>query len=376
MDFSTILNSITTPIVYIAPFLIILTVIVFFHELGHFLVARWLGVAVQVFSVGFGPSLFGFTDRKGTRWQVSAIPLGGYVKFLGDENAASVTDHEAVEAMTAVDRGRTFASKPVGTRALIVVAGPVANFLLAIVIFTTVFATFGRDVVSPRVDAVVPQSAAEEAGLQPGDLVLAIDGSEIDSFSDLQRVVGTSAGQSLSLTIARGDQEITVTATPRRQEITDRFGNALNVGILGISRNNAGADVVTQHYSVPEAAVLAVSETWFVVDQSLSYLYRVIVGTETAEQLGGPIRIAQVSSQIATLGVLALVNWAALISVSIGLINLFPIPLLDGGHLVFFAAEAIRGRPLSERIQEIGFRLGFAAIGMLMIFTVWNDILR
>ncbi len=376
MDLLNFFTPITDAVVFIVPFLVVLTIVVFFHELGHFLVARWLGVDVEVFSVGFGPSLAGFTDGKGTRWQLSAIPLGGYVRFRGDENAASVPDKDALEHMSEADRSRSFAGKPVGVRAAIVAAGPIANFILAVVIFAGIFAVYGRDVISATVDSVVPGSAAEEAGLAPGDVVVAINGSAIGGFSDLQRIVGTNAEQRLTLTIDRGGEAFDVTATPRRQEIEDGFGNTLSVGILGITRNTRDATVTTERYTLPQAALLGVTESWFVIDQSLTYLYRVVVGVESTDQLGGPIRIAQVSSQVASLGIIELIRWAAIISVSIGFINLFPIPLLDGGHLVFFAIEAIRGKPLSDRVLEIGYRLGFAAIGMLMIFTVWNDIVR
>jgi regulator of sigma E protease len=367
---------IVAPVMFIAPFLFVLTIVVFFHELGHFLVARWNGVEVKVFSIGFGPQLFGFNDKHGTRWQVSAIPLGGYVKFLGDENAASVVDHETVAAMSRQEKSRSFAAKSVGARAAIVVAGPIANFLLAIVIFTVVYSSYGRNVVTPRVDTVVAGGVAEEVGIQAGDLVTSIDGRDISSFADLQRIVGTSAGEMLEIVVDRAGEKLTFTASPRRQEIQDPFGNPINVGILGISRATSAADVTTQRYSIPGAAWLGVKETWFIIDQSLTYIYRIVAGRESSEQLGGPIRIAQVTSQVANFGFVPLMNLVALISVSIGLINLFPIPLLDGGHLVFFAAEAIRGKPLSEKVQEIGFRLGFAAIGMLMIFTIWNDTLR
>lgn len=376
MDANLPLDLIVGAVVYIAPFLFVLTVVVFFHELGHFLVARWTGVDVRVFSVGFGPSLVGFTDRKGTRWQISAIPLGGYVRFLGDENAASAPDREALRRMPGEERQRSFASQPVGVRAAIVAAGPIANFLLAVVIFATIFATMGRDVVLPKVDAVVPGSAAEEAGFVTGDIVRAIDGRSIATFQDLQRIVGIRGGEELTVTVERDGAERTLVATPRREEITDRFGNTMTVGILGISRDLSGDAVITERPGVAESIWLGVSESWFVIEHTVTYLHRVIIGRESAEQLGGPIGIAQLSSDAATLGFLQLIKLAALISVNIGFINLFPIPLLDGGHLVFFAAEAIRGRPLSERVQEIGFRLGFAVIGMLMIFTVWNDIVR
>lgn len=361
----------------IIPFLFVLTVVVFFHELGHFLVARWCGVAVKVFSVGFGPELFGFDDRKGTRWRLSAIPLGGYVKFLGDENAASVTDRDAVAAMSPEERGKSFAAKGVGARAAIVAAGPLANFVLAIIIFTAIFSIFGRETLTPRVDSVVEGSAAEAAGFEPGDLVLSIDGREILSFTDLQRIVTVMAGQELAVAVERDGQQTNLTVVPELRELTDRFGNTQRVGVLGITRNATGPeDIVTETYSVPAAAWLAVQETWFVTERTLSYLGAVIVGRESADQLGGPIRVAEVSAQVATIGFVALINLAAILSISIGLINLFPIPMLDGGHLVFFAFEAIRGRPLSDRVQEIGFRIGLAAVLMLMIFATWNDIIH
>jgi regulator of sigma E protease len=361
----------------IIPFLFVLTVVVFFHELGHFLVARWCGVAVKVFSVGFGPELFGFDDRKGTRWRLSAIPLGGYVKFLGDENAASVTDRDAVAAMSPEERGKSFAAKGVGARAAIVAAGPLANFVLAIIIFTAIFSIFGRETLTPRVDSVVEGSAAEAAGFEPGDLVLSIDGREILSFTDLQRIVTVMAGQELAVAVERDGRQTNLTVVPELRELTDRFGNTQRVGVLGITRNATGPeDIVTETYSVPAAAWLAVQETWFVTERTLSYLGAVIIGRESADQLGGPIRVAEVSAQVATIGFVALINLAAILSISIGLINLFPIPMLDGGHLVFFAFEAIRGRPLSDRVQEIGFRIGLAAVLMLMIFATWNDIIH
>jgi regulator of sigma E protease len=361
----------------IIPFLFVLTVVVFFHELGHFLVARWCGVAVKVFSVGFGPELFGFDDRKGTRWRLSAIPLGGYVKFLGDENAASVTDRDAVAAMSPEERGKSFAAKGVGARAAIVAAGPLANFVLAIIIFTAIFSIFGRETLTPRVDSVVEGSAAEAAGFEPGDLVLSIDAREILSFTDLQRIVTVMAGQELAVAVERDGRQTNLTVVPELRELTDRFGNTQRVGVLGITRNATGPeDIVTETYSVPAAAWLAVQETWFVTERTLSYLGAVIIGRESADQLGGPIRVAEVSAQVATIGFVALINLAAILSISIGLINLFPIPMLDGGHLVFFAFEAIRGRPLSDRVQEIGFRIGLAAVLMLMIFATWNDIIH
>jgi regulator of sigma E protease len=365
-----------TAVAYVAPFLFVLTLVVFFHELGHFLVARWTGVAVTIFSIGFGPELIGFNDRKGTRWRLSLIPLGGYVKFLGDETEAGGTDLETIAAMPPDERRRTFAGKHVAARAAIVAAGPIANFILAIAIFTGIFSIYGREVMSPTVDAVVAGSAAEAAGFQKGDVVVSIDGKPISTFSDLQRIVSASSGVDLSVVVKRDGNPVTLHATPNYQEIADRFGNKQHVGVLGITRNATPSDVVTERFTVPQAAGAAVEETWFVVARTLSYLGGVVVGRESADQLGGPIRVAEVSAQVATIGFVALVNLAAILSISIGLINLFPVPMLDGGHLFFFALEAIRGRPLSDRAQDIGFRIGFVAVVMLMIFATWNDIIH
>ena len=361
---------------YLVPFLFVLTIVVFFHELGHFLVARWSGVAVMVFSIGFGPELVGFNDRRGTRWRISLIPLGGYVRFLGDENEASARDRAALAAMSPAERVNAFATKPVGIRAAIVAAGPLANFLLAIVIFTTVFSLYGRSTMTPRVDSVVAGSVAERAGFEPGDVVLFIDRRAIDSFTELQRIVSVSAEEPLEIVVQRGDREVSLNATPELQEVSDRFGNEHRQGMLGIARNTTGDDIVVEPLSPPRAAVLAVEETWFVTARTVAYLAAVVTGRESADQLGGPLRVAEVSGQVATLGFVALINLAAILSISIGLINLMPIPMLDGGHLLFFSVEAFRGRPLSERVQEIGFRIGLAAVLMLMIFATWNDIIH
>lgn len=361
---------------YILPFLFVLTVVVFFHELGHFLVARWCGVTVRAFSIGFGPELFGWNDRKGTRWKVSAIPLGGYVKFAGDENAASVPDNDAVTQMTEEERRGAFQTKSVGQRAAVVAAGPIANFILSIVLFALIFGFMGRAEIAPRVDAVQPGSAAEEAGLLPGDMIVRIDGSSIETFSDLQRLVTASAGVTLDITVDRDGELVTLQATPERREIEDPFGNVQRVGVLGVQRSPSPDDVVTRTYGPVGALVEGVKETWFVVERTGGYLAGVVVGQESTDQLGGPIRVAQISGQVATLGFAALINLTAILSVSIGLLNLLPIPMLDGGHLVFYAAEAIRGKPLSERVQDYGFRIGIAIVLMLMIFATWNDVMH
>ncbi|MFG1183207.1 MULTISPECIES: RIP metalloprotease RseP [Xanthobacter] len=361
---------------YVIPFLFVLTLVVFFHELGHFWVARRAGVRVVTFSLGFGPEIVGFNDRHGTRWRIAAVPLGGYVRFFGDEDAASTPDAARLSQMTAAERNESFFYKPVAWRAAIVAAGPVANFLLAIAIFAIVFMVFGKQVTAPRVDQINPGSAAEMAGFKPGDLVLEIDGAKVDSFSDMQRIVGSHAGQPLAFTVERGDRQVTLTATPELKEVKDPFGNSHRTGLLGISRSLAAGDVTTQRFGPVEAIGMGVQETWFVVARTFDYLGGLVAGRESADQLGGPIRIAQVSGQVATFGIGALLSLAAVLSVSIGLLNLFPIPLLDGGHLLFYAFEAIRGRPLSARTQDIGFRIGLALVLMLMIFATWNDVLH
>lgn len=359
---------------YLIPFLFVLTLVVFVHELGHFLVARWCGVAVEVFSVGFGREIFGFNDRHGTRWKLSWIPLGGYVKFLGDEGVASTPDREGLAEMDRSRRASAFHLKPLPQRAAVVAAGPIANFILAIVIFATVFTLFGRTITEPRVDQIQPDSAAVAAGFETGDLIVSINGSAIESFSDMQRIVSTSAGRELAIVVDRGGEPVTLTAIPDRREITDRFGNVHRVGLLGITRE-AGEDGVRVERSNPAEAVwLGTKETYFVIERTLDYVHGVIIGRESPDQLSGPIRIAQVSGQVASISLLALINLAAVLSVSIGLINLFPIPMLDGGHLMYYAIEGIRGRPLSERAQEFGFRVGLAIVLMLMVFATWNDL--
>ncbi|HLH95226.1 MAG TPA: M50 family metallopeptidase [Xanthobacteraceae bacterium] len=358
----------------IVPFLIVLTIVVFFHELGHFLVARWYGVKILSFSIGFGPELFGFNDRHQTRWKICAIPLGGYVKFFGDENAASVPDHAAAAGMSEAERRVSFVHQKVGPRAAVAVAGPIANFILSLVIFAGIFMSFGRQVMPARVDAVQPDSAAAAAGLMPGDIIVAIDGREISGFSEMQRIVGASGGRTLTLTVDRGGVREDIKATPSSRG----FCNA----VLGISKQ-ASDDVKLQTESPPRAILLGAEETYFVIERSLCFVAGVFVGRESANQLGGPIRIAEVAGDAWNSGldsggigaaIASLLYLSGFLSASIGLLNLFPVPMLDGGHLLFYAIEAMRGRPLSERAQEVGFRIGLAIVVMLMIFAAYNDI--
>ena len=358
---------------YIPPFLFVLTIVVFFHELGHFLVARACGVGVVTFSIGFGPELFGWNDRSGTRWRVAAIPLGGYVKFVGDESAASTPDREALDAMSPADRDRSFQGKSVGARAAIVAAGPIANFILAMVIFSGLFMTSGRLDIAPIVGEVTAGGVAEAADIRPGDTIVSIEGQPVETFMDIMRVVSERAGRPTAMVVERGGRSYDKSVTPRLIEERTRFG-VQRRGLLGIRSSADPADRRLHRFAPHEAIVAGVSETWFVVARTAGYLGGLVTGRESIDQLGGPLRVAQISGEVAGHGLSALINLAAVLSISIGLLNLFPVPMLDGGHLVFYAAEAIRGRPLSERAQDIGFRIGLALILMLVLVSSWNDI--
>ncbi len=361
---------------YIAPFLFVLTIVVFFHELGHFLVARLTGVKVLTFSLGFGPELIGFNDRKGTRWKISAIPLGGYVKFFGDDNEASAPSAESLAAMSEDDRKVSFHHKNVFARAAIVAAGPIANFILAILMFAALFTFIGEPNASARVDEVTADSAASAAGFKPGDVVIAIDGEKIDNFGDMQRIVAMSAGENLTFVVKRGGSDVTLHATPTLTEMKDSFGNAHKIGVLGIKRGGGPAELANEKVDPLTGLWHGAKRSWMIVATTMKFLGGVFAGHGGADQVGGPLRIAQLSGQAASLGIDYLINLAAVLSVSIGLLNLFPVPLLDGGHLLFYSVEVVRGRPLSERAQEMGFRIGLALVLMLMIFATYNDILH
>ncbi|HJZ43494.1 MAG TPA: RIP metalloprotease RseP [Hyphomicrobiaceae bacterium] len=355
------------------PFLFVLTVVVFVHELGHFLVARWSGVKIKAFSIGFGREIFGFNDRHGTRWRFAWIPLGGYVKFLDDENSASATSRAALERMSPSEREGAFQSKSLAARSAIVAAGPIANFLLAIVIFAFTFTVVGVHITAPRVDELVPDGAAAAAGFKSGDLIVSIDGQPIETFSEMQRIVSASADRELTFEVSRAGRILTLKAIPARREISDRFGNKLRVGVIGIRRNATQQEWQYKRYGPIESLGLGVKETFFIITRTLSYLQDVVTGREAGDQLGGPLRIAEISGQVASLGFMALLNLTAVLSVSIGLINLFPVPLLDGGHLLFYAIEALRGKPLSERAQEVSFRIGLAIVLLLLVYTTYQD---
>lgn len=444
---------------YVLGFLFVLGVVVFFHELGHFLVARWCGVTVTTFSIGFGRELGAFVDRHGTRWRVAAIPLGGYVKFLDDTNAASQPSATAPENLPP----GSFHGKPVWQRALVVAAGPVANFLVAALIYTAVNATYGVSMITARVDEVVAGMPAEKAGIKAGDIITDIDGWSIETFDDVVRIVTASSGRTLNITVDRAGEVHIFPVTPAVRDQESDLGVTLRLGDIGINRvlparigtvvpdspaEKAGiesGDVITAidgapvtsfedvinmvgpaagrtlaitvdragtartievvpgavdgkkpdgtpykqgrigvspdrpapvAVSLPEAVRLGVRETYANIVQTITGIWDILAQRQSADQVGGPILMAEVTARVVELGWEPLLRWTALISANIGLLNLLPIPLLDGGHLVFYAVEAIRRRPLSQRVQEIGFQIGIAVVLMLVVFVNLNDLMR
>ena len=374
MDFLSILPMHAVSLaMYVVAFIVALTIIVFIHELGHFLVARWCGVSVEAFSIGFGKEITGWHDKHGTRWKLCWIPLGGYVKFKGDANAASLPDAETV-AKAANDPGN-FHGKPVWQRAAVVAAGPIANFILAIFIFAVGFMLVGVPMVEPRVGAVLQGSAADKAGIQKGDLIVKVEGSAIPSFDDLVMAVIARGGDELTVEIDRGGSKINLVIVPNIVEEADGNGGKIRKGQLGVSYDPSA--VVSYERLNPVAAVSkGVDRSWFIVSTTFRYLAKLFTGRESADQLGGPLSIAQVAGDAASAGVFQFITMIAFLSVSIGLINLFPIPMLDGGHLVYYAIEAVRGKPLGEGAQEWGFRIGFSIVIMMMVVGTWNDVLR
>lgn len=374
MDFLNLLHlPFSTGLVYVIPFLVALVVIVFIHELGHFLVARWCGVDIEAFSIGFGKEITGWYDRHGTRWKLCWIPLGGYVKFKGDANAASLPDAETVERAKS-DPGN-FHGKPLWQRAAVVAAGPIANFILAIFIFTVAFMAVGAPIMEPRVDEVLAGSAAEQAGIRKGDLIVSIDGRQIDTFTEIQQSVITRGGEELSVVVDRNGERLTFAVIPVVKEEPDGFGGKLRIGLLGVKHNPEGG-VKYERMGPLQAVEAGAQRTWFIVDTTFRYIGKLVTGRESADQLGGPIAMAKAAGDAASVGFFQFINVVAFLSVSIGLINLFPIPMLDGGHLVYYAIEAVRGKPIGERAQEWGFRIGFSLVIMLMVVGTWNDLVR
>jgi regulator of sigma E protease len=346
----------------VASFAVVLGVLVFFHELGHYLAARWRGVHVEAFSIGFGRAIASGTDRHGTVWKLGWLPLGGYVKLHGQERPQDVPEEVRATWLP----GQTFHEKSILSRAIIVAAGPFANFLLAVVLFAGLNLTVGKPFPSPVVGEVVPNSAAARAGLEKGDRIVTIDGNKIATFNDVSALVSTRPGQTLSIVVHRGDSDVTIAATPETKTVDGR-----TIGQLGIS-NLTGYEKV----GVIEGLRDGVTQTAAVTTQTVRGVWQMITGQRGTEDLGGVIRIAQLSGHVAQLGIVSLITFIAVLSINLGLINLFPVPVLDGGHLLFFAAEALRGRPLPARAQEYSFRAGLAVILSLVVFSAWNDLSR
>jgi len=348
---------------------------VFFHELGHFLVARAFGVKVDVFSVGFGKEIFGWTDRAGTRWKVSWLPIGGYVKFAGDADAASRPDAAAVARMTLAEREGALVLKPLYQRALVAASGPLANFVLAIVLLTGILGFVGHNVVTPLVGEVVKDSPAALAGIKTGDRVTRIDQTPISDFEQLPEIISVSRGTPLAIGIDRAGRPMTIWVTPRLTKVHDALGNATSQMVIGVHQSLKAA-VTRQTYTPVGAFAAACDETWSIIKTTILGIAQIITGHGGTDQLSGPVGIFKMTHQVAELGFLPLLNLAAILSVSIGLANLFPIPLLDGGHLLYYGCEAALGRPLGERAQDVGFRLGLVLVLGLMLLTTWNDLVR
>jgi regulator of sigma E protease len=350
-------------------FVLVLGPLVFIHEMGHYLVGRWFGVKADSFSIGFGKEVAGWTDKRGTRWRLSALPLGGYVQFAGDMNPASVPSPEWL-SLPAEERERTFQAKPVWQRALIVLAGPLTNLLLAVLILAGFSLAYGKIVVPPVVGYVEPGSAAAKAGIQPGDRVVSIRGASVSSFLDVSLAIKLHPGEPLALVVERGGKALPLAAVASVREDPDRFGNKERLGFLGIRPAGAKLEKVG-----PVAAIGdALDQTRTVIGVEVTAITQILTGTRDVKSLGGPIKIAKTSGDQFVSGWASFVFFIAMISINLGFINLLPIPVLDGGHLAFYAIEAVRRKPVSPSGQEWAFRTGFALVVALMLFVTFNDV--
>ena len=355
---------------YVGVFLIILTVVVFVHEMGHYLVARRNGVKIEVFSIGFGPEIVGWNDKTGTRWRISALPLGGYVRMFGDGDEASATADD--RPMSPEEMAVSFRHKTVLQRAAIVFAGPASNFVFAILALAIMFMILGQPVAEPVIGEVQPESAAAQAGLQHGDRILSINGTVTDRFQDIQRIFRLEIDRPLQINVERGAEQFSVTAQPRVIQRRSMFGDMEKVPVLGVSADPARMRVVK--HGLSSALLASLRETEGMVTSTFVGIGQMISGTRGSDELGGPIRIAKGAGEAAQLGVSSVVFYTILLSLNLGLINLFPVPVLDGGHLLFYGIEALLGRPLGERAQEYSFRIGLFLVLALMVFATRNDI--
>jgi regulator of sigma E protease len=367
----SILQFLHGGVLYVGVFLVVLTVLVFVHELGHYLIARRNGVKIEVFSIGFGPELFGRWDRAGTRWKFSMIPLGGYVKMFGDSDATSGLPNAAAAEFTPAERAVSFHYKSLGQRAAIVAGGPLANFAFAIVMLALLFMTYGQPFTPAQVGTVLPGSAAEAGGVKPGDEIVSLDDKDVSRFEDVQQTIRLNPGVPMAMVVRRDGTLTTLHVTPTLVEEKDRLGTH-QIGKLGIG---GGAPRYVRR-DPASAVVRAFGEIWNLSTTTLQAMWQMVIGTRGTDEIGGPLRIAQLSGEVAQGGIVPLLWFMAVLSVNLGLINLFPVPVLDGGHLLFYAAEAVRGRPLGQRAQDYGFRVGLALVLTLMVFATWNDLVH
>ena len=360
---------------YILPFIVLIVIVVFIHEYGHYYFAKRFGVGVTDFSIGFGKEMFGWNDKSGTRWKVCVIPLGGYVKFFGDRNVYSQADNDKIiKEYSKEDQDKLFVLKPLYQRALIVFGGPLANFLLAILIFFSVYSFVGKDFTPAVINEVQKDSPAMVAGLKDNDIVVSIDGNKVKSIMDVSKYIMMSTDEIINFTVNRYDQDLTFRVKPNIVEGEDNLGNKISKRMVGIKLGAYNNEVNHVKLGPAKALFYAVNEVYYVSTSSLKYIGSMFAGNGDTSQLGGPIRIAKISGQVAEFGILPFISLMAYISISLGLINLFPIPMLDGGHLMFYGIEKVLGRPLSQKTQEGFFRIGMFLLLSLMFFTTFNDL--
>jgi len=358
----------------IVPFLFVLTVVVFVHEMGHYLVGRWCGIGVKAFSVGFGPELIGFTDRTGTRWKLAAIPLGGYVRFVGDEDMAGTPDADASDGLSDEEKAVAFANQPVWKRAATVFAGPAFNILLTFLVFSLFLGIYGRMIADPIVAEVRPGMPAAAAGFEPGDRFLSVDGNRVTTFADVQRYVSMRAGEPIRFTMERGGRTVDLVATPKLEEQKDPLGNKIKIGVIGVVNNQDVGNFRRIHYGPFAAVSEGAKETGSIIVRTGQFLGGLVAGRQDRCQLGGPVKIATMAGEAASLGFGWLVQLTAMLSIGIGLLNLLPLPPLDGGHLLFHLIEAAFARPVPIRVQEAIFRAGAFIVFCFMAFALWNDL--
>ncbi len=360
---------------FIIPFMVLILVVVFIHEYGHYYFARRYGVGVTDFSIGFGKELFGWNDKSGTRWKICWIPLGGYVKFFGDRNVFSEADQEELlKKYNKEDQDKLFVTKPLYQRALIVAGGPVANFILALFIFLFIYMFVGKDFTPAIIDEVQKDSPAEIAGMKKNDVIVEIDNIKVESILDVSKLIAMSTSEFIDFKVSRYEKEILLKVKPNLVESEDNLGNKINKRMIGIMLSPYNNEIKHIKLGPVKALVHSLNEVYFVTTSSLKYLGSMLTGAGDSSQLGGPIRIAKISGQVAEFGIIPFISMMAYISISLGLINLFPIPLLDGGHLMFYAFEKILGRPLSQKTQEGFFRIGMFLLLSLMFFATFNDL--